>query len=300
MPFPDFREFLDVLRKHGETDADSQTAIESVNNAYLAARNPWLQRQFHTPLGLGDLPFVVGRAPVAQEGLPPLQPDLKLDDTVPFRLSRNHFIIEKRDGTYYVRDLCSTLGTIVNGEPIGDHFRGDDVPLRAGENEVIAGGVDSPFVFSVFIQRDQAAAARIGRAPVPGLAPVNARGRRHSGEMSYNGVRPPRSLEPERLRPPPAMTRRPKLRGRLVGVLIAAMLAAPIGYYIAVGGWGPSSEPPPRAQMATRPIINVPPASAVQQEPWLTTTRDDDRGTQSEIASKRTEPSQPARSSARQ
>jgi hypothetical protein len=24
-------------------------------------------------------------------------------------------------------------------------------PLRAGENEVIAGGVDSPFVFSVFI-----------------------------------------------------------------------------------------------------------------------------------------------------
>jgi hypothetical protein len=50
-----------------------------------------------------------------------------------------------------VRDLCSTLGTIVNGEPIGDHFRGDDAPLRAGENEVIAGGVDSPFVFSVSI-----------------------------------------------------------------------------------------------------------------------------------------------------
>jgi hypothetical protein len=41
--------------------------------------------------------------------------------------------------------------TIVNGEPIGEHFRGDDAPLRAGENEVIAGGVDSPFVFSVFI-----------------------------------------------------------------------------------------------------------------------------------------------------
>jgi len=60
-------------------------------------------------------------------------------------------MIEKRDGSYYVRDLCSTLGTIVNGEPIGNHFRGDDARLRAGENEVIAGGVDSPFVFSVFI-----------------------------------------------------------------------------------------------------------------------------------------------------
>jgi PrtD family type I secretion system ABC transporter len=105
--------------------------------------------------------------------------------------------------------------------------------------------------------------------------------------------------EPERLRPPPAMTRRDKLRRPLVGVLIAAMLAAPIGYYIAVEGGGPSSEPPPGAQMAMGPIINVPPASTVQQEPRLTTTRDDDRGTsaQSEIASKRTEPPRPERSS---
>jgi len=89
-------------------EARSQTAVESVNNAYLAAKNPWLQRQLHASLRLGDLPFVVGRGPVAREGLPPLRPDLKLDDTVPFRLSRNHFMIEKRDGNYYVRDLCST------------------------------------------------------------------------------------------------------------------------------------------------------------------------------------------------
>jgi hypothetical protein len=81
--------------------------------------------------------------------------------------------------------------------------------------------------------------------------------------------------------------------------LIAAVLAAPIGYYIAGGGWGPSSEPPPGAQMATGPIIDVPPAATVQQELWLTTTRDDDGGTlaQSEIASKLTEPLRPARSS---
>jgi pSer/pThr/pTyr-binding forkhead associated (FHA) protein len=104
----------------------------------------------HTPIRVGDVPFIVGREPVAGEGLPPLQPDLKLADGAPFRLSRNHFLIEKRAGSYHVRDLRSTLGTIVNGEPIGNHFRTDDAPLRAGENEVIAGGVDSPFVFSVF------------------------------------------------------------------------------------------------------------------------------------------------------
>ena len=132
-------------------DAGSQTVESAVNNAYLTAKNLWFQPQFHTPFGLGDLPFVVGRQSVAGEELPPWQPDLKLDDTTPFRLSRNHFTMEKRDGSYHVRDLCSTLGTIVNGEPIGDHFRADGALLRAGENEVIAGGVDSPFVFSVFI-----------------------------------------------------------------------------------------------------------------------------------------------------
>ena len=37
--------------------ADRQAAVES----YLAAKNPWLQRQLYAPLGLSDLPFVVGR-----------------------------------------------------------------------------------------------------------------------------------------------------------------------------------------------------------------------------------------------
>ena len=75
-------------RRSGQTqgtpkDADTRTTVASVNNAYLAAKNAWLQRQFHTPLGLGDLPFIVGRGSAAGEGLPRLQPDLKLDDTVP-------------------------------------------------------------------------------------------------------------------------------------------------------------------------------------------------------------------------
>ncbi len=142
-------------------NADNQATKSSVDGPYLVAKNPWLQHQFCSPLGLGDLPFIVGRRPAAGEGLPPWQPDLELNDSAPFRLSRNHFAIEKSDGEYRVRDLCSTLGTIVNGEPIGHYFRADDstawghlpshARLRAGENEVIAGRADSPFVFSVFI-----------------------------------------------------------------------------------------------------------------------------------------------------
>ena len=122
-----------------------------IDNGYLGAGNPWLQHQLHVPVRLGDRPFVVGRRPIAGEELPPWQPDLMLDDTRPFSLSRNHFMIEQRHEGYHVRDLHSTLGTIVNGQPIGGQLRTDDLLLRVGENEVIAGGADSPFVFSVSI-----------------------------------------------------------------------------------------------------------------------------------------------------
>src|SRR5260370_36613171 len=79
-------------RAHGtRTDADSQTAVDSVNNAYLAAKNPWLQRQFHTPLGLGALPFVVGRGAVGWEELPPVPPAPQLQDAGPVSAPLNHF-----------------------------------------------------------------------------------------------------------------------------------------------------------------------------------------------------------------
>src|SRR5215813_2576405 len=120
-------------RRSGQTAGNRQqhrelTAVPSIKNAYLAAKNPWLQQELHTPVGLGGLPFVMGRRPITGEDVPSLQPDLMLDDTAPFRLSRNHFVIERRDEGYHVRT--------------------DDASLRAGENEVIAGGMDSSFVFS--------------------------------------------------------------------------------------------------------------------------------------------------------
>ena len=63
--------------------------------------------------------------------------------------------------------------------------------------------------------------------------------------MSDNDFVLPRSLKPARLRPPSAMgSRRHKLRGPFI-ILIASIFAAPIGYYIAARGWGPSLEPAP-------------------------------------------------------
>jgi hypothetical protein len=42
-----------------------------INGVYLAAKTPWLQRQLHNPLGLGDRPFVVGRRLVAGKSCRP-------------------------------------------------------------------------------------------------------------------------------------------------------------------------------------------------------------------------------------
>jgi pSer/pThr/pTyr-binding forkhead associated (FHA) protein len=55
------------------------------------------------------------------------------------------------DDDILVRDLSSTLGTIVNGQPLGRDFPVDSAPLRQGENSVVAGGAGSPFAFVVTV-----------------------------------------------------------------------------------------------------------------------------------------------------
>jgi len=133
----------------------------------------------------------------------------------------------------------------------------------------------------------QESATRLRRAtnlaPVPGLAPPS--GHRQSGERFGDGFRAPRSLEPQRLPPPPEMPRRNI--GAPVGIAVAIILVATIAYYFAVGGWTPPSEPAPAPQTAS----SDPPVVAPPQH--------DDRATspQSEISSQHSKASQPARSS---
>jgi hypothetical protein len=97
-----------------------------------------------------------------------------------------------------------------------------------------------------WLQR-QEAAARLTRAapllPVPGLASANTTGRHHNSEMPVDSLRAPRSLEPERLAPPFAISsRRYNLRWPL-GILVASIFAAAIAYYFSVGSWSPPPGP---------------------------------------------------------
>jgi hypothetical protein len=131
------------------------------------------------------------------------------------------------------------------------------------ELERLAGSVRS-------VQRE-AAAALLPRAaqlpPVLGLAPVD------------NGFGPPRSLEPERLVPSPAMRSR-NLRGPLtimkIVILIVSIFAVPIAYYFWAGGWDPISKPPPE-MMSFASKFSMPPKSSSGEETII--DRDEDLGT---------------------
>jgi hypothetical protein len=174
-------------------------------------------------------------------------------------------------------------------------------PLPAAEryDEIVSDHDLKRLEASLRLLQRQDASARLPRAtlpPAPALAPVEARSARHSGGTSGDSFRSPRSMQAERLVPPPAMSRR-NIRA-LFGILIVSTLVATIAYYFATGGWAPPSEPAPEPQ--TAPTVVAPPSwSTGQQAPRPTMAQDDDRATsaQTEIPSQRKQTSQPARSS---
>jgi CRP/FNR family transcriptional regulator, cyclic AMP receptor protein len=101
------------------------------------------------PIRIPHLPFTVGRQHDQHEPPSVITPDLAIGEEAPHRLSRAHFMLIPDGDDIVVRDLNSTLGTIVNGQPLGRDFPVDSAPLRQGENSLVAGGDGSPFAFVV-------------------------------------------------------------------------------------------------------------------------------------------------------
>ena len=101
------------------------------------------------PIRIPHLPFTIGRQHDQHEPPSVITPDLAIPEDAPHRLSRAHFMLIRDRKDILVRDLNSTLGTIVNGQPLGRDFPVDSAPLRKGENSLVAGGDGSPFAFVV-------------------------------------------------------------------------------------------------------------------------------------------------------
>jgi CRP-like cAMP-binding protein len=67
-------------------------------------------------------------------------------------LAAPHFEILRREGRIGVRDLGTYNGTIVNGTVITRASLNSFVPLRAGDNDVIAGRQGAPFQFRIHLR----------------------------------------------------------------------------------------------------------------------------------------------------
>src|SRR5256714_5198396 len=116
-------------------------------------------------------------------------------------------------------------------QPVTSRFAaGDDAeqPAAARRDQIMSDHDLERLEASLRQLQRQESATRLrasNLAPVPGLAPVHASGRRHSGERFGDGFRSPRSLESARLPPPPTMSRRNI--GTPVGLLVASILLLP-------------------------------------------------------------------------
>jgi pSer/pThr/pTyr-binding forkhead associated (FHA) protein len=75
--------------------------------------------------------------------------DFSIPDKQPFQVSRNHCSIEREGDQYFVRDRGSTLGSIVNGVPIGVQHGTLTVDLKKGENILVVGSQRSPYKFRI-------------------------------------------------------------------------------------------------------------------------------------------------------
>ncbi|MEP4378067.1 MAG: cyclic nucleotide-binding domain-containing protein [Alphaproteobacteria bacterium] len=99
-----------------------------------------------------ETPFGVGRKPKRGEQIPRTDIVLQFSDARPYNLSRLHFMIELGRPGLMIRDAGSQLGTLVNGERIGLDEPRNAVPLHIGENEIEAGGYNTPFQFIIDIR----------------------------------------------------------------------------------------------------------------------------------------------------
>ena len=140
-----------AARSAGAAPAPASQPARAVRMTLLAGADRLDRYVPEEGLVLESLPFVVGRRPAPNEELPK-GVDLSVQDSKPFRLSRRHFAIEPAGDWYAVRDLGSHLGTQVNGETLGENFPRDTKALEVGDNTVVAGGVDSHFIFRLRVE----------------------------------------------------------------------------------------------------------------------------------------------------
>lgn len=133
-------------------NADAKSESTSLRLTLLPLSNQLIPALPKEGVKVTKLPYVVGRIPVGEESKPVIATDLRIPDSQPFRLSREHFAIIQSTKGYGILDQRSTLGTEVNGEFLGHNFGKDFEYLKPGENKITAGCAGSPFIFKAIVE----------------------------------------------------------------------------------------------------------------------------------------------------
>ncbi len=128
--------------------------LGEVDSIRLLPASPEMAAQIGSEgLALPDLPFQVGRHRRPGEPARASGSELALQSPGGEQISIQHFCIRGQDGRLVLRDLKSHLGTLVNGVRIASFEQSDVADLTFGENEIQAGGLESPYRFHVIVER---------------------------------------------------------------------------------------------------------------------------------------------------
>ncbi len=141
-----------VRLMHGMAEEAGIPAAGSPTRVTILPGSPALAAQL-PPDGITvtRFPFLIGRRPGSDERrLTPA--DLALEDRRPYRLSRHHFLLLRTPDGLFVADASSKLGTRVGEVYLGEAFPRMRAPLEPGENEVVAGGANSPYRFILRVE----------------------------------------------------------------------------------------------------------------------------------------------------
>jgi CRP-like cAMP-binding protein len=135
----------------GSHEAAAQAVSAAARVKILAASESVVSFLPKAGLVITKFPFVVGRQPDSNALQADINIDLAVPDILPYKMSCPHLALFRSPEGYAIRDLGSRLGTQVNGHFLGEHFDLDVQPLQEGENTIIAGGIGSPFCFTIVI-----------------------------------------------------------------------------------------------------------------------------------------------------
>ncbi|MCX6935977.1 MAG: hypothetical protein NTZ01_07305, partial [Verrucomicrobia bacterium] len=97
-----------------------------------------------------SLPMIFGRNP-GPTGVAAGTELVLLEENPPQRLSPMQFMVESKDGAFFLKDEQSEMGNEVSGVSVGLAAGVTQVQLPAGTHVLIAGGEGSPYVMALEI-----------------------------------------------------------------------------------------------------------------------------------------------------